>query len=110
MMSARVDRWIVEASKLGLNVKVEHYEGSRFVQIRMREISEDNMLAIINNSEVISIHEFKGLGNSSRVNVHKYGFLVSERKLIQQHVLYAIQGMAESYDRYWKIEAEKVVA
>ena len=110
MMSARVSRWIAQAENLGLVVKVEEDEFSRFVEIRMREIAEDNMLALINNLEMISIHEFKTSSNQSRVSVYKYAFGVTSRKLIQQHVRYAIEMLAEGYDRYWKIQSEKAVA
>lgn len=108
MLSPRVAQWVEQAEKAGLVVEIENYDGANQVNIRMPEIADNNVLALIHNTERVVIHEFN-FSEKSRVKVYKYG-LLENRAVVQKRVKYAIQIMGESYSRYFELQAEKALA
>jgi len=96
------------AKAKGLVVKVDRDQGRCYdsiaVQIEMEKIEGDNMLAMIYNSQMLSIHAIKGVSNRWKHSARFYEIFSDVRELKQDVVKHRIAGMAESRERYFEIK------
>lgn len=103
-MSEKIEKWIQKAQAKGLNVKVERDQGrcheAISVQIRIEKIEAKDMLAVIYNSQMVSIHAFKGINGRWKHYARFYEAFSDERKLKQDQIVHQISVMAENRVNY----------